>query len=223
MKNIYFLLFLCVVFSCRSVHKSKFGLENDYYTYKEGSKPKKKVYLKHDADHIEIFDLDSNDSERIDAEAMRSMPNMRLSRPSFDMDVTTTFLKMRPAVPDLPSSFQSNLNANVYVGYRKDTYFIKFVKEPFGDFRREIRHFGFSFGAFSGLGGAPIAPWVTNFQILSEYDGIVWSKGASAIFAFNSFTFGLNLGFDNLLNDHKQYWIFENKAWVGLVIGLSIN
>lgn len=223
MKKLYFLFFLCPLFSCSSVHKAKYGLENDYYMYKEASKQKKKVYLKHDADHIEIFDLDSSDSERIEPEAVRTMPNIRLSRPSFDLDLTTTFLKMRPSHPDLPSSFQSNLNANVYVGYRKDTYFIKFEKEPFGDFRRKITHFGFSFGVFSGLGGAPIAPWVTNFQILSEYDGIVWSKGTSAIFAFDAFTLGLSLGFDNLLNEHKKDWIFENKAWVGLVIGLHIN
>ncbi len=223
MKNLYFLFFLTISFSCSSVHKAKYGLENDYYIYKEASKEKEKVYLKHDADHIEIFHLDSKDSERIEPEAVQTMPKIRLARPSFDLDLTTTFLKMRPEHPELPTSFQSNLNANLYVGYRKDTYYVKFEKEPFGDFKRKISHFGFSLGAFSGISGAPIAPWVTNFQILSEYDGLVWSKGTSAIFAFNSVTLGLSLGFDNLLNEHKKYWIFENKPWIGLVIGLNVN
>lgn len=223
MKYLYFLFLFSFFFSCKSVHKSKYGLENDYYTYQTGTSPKKKVYLKHDEDPIEIFDLDSNQSHRIEANTQQNMPKIRLSRPSFDLDITTTFLKMRPAQPDLPSSFQNSLNANLYVGYRKDTYFITFEKEPFGDFKRKITHLGFSLGGFSGFGGSPIAPWVTNFQILSEYDGIVWSKGVSAIFALNSFSVGLSLGFDNLLNEHEQHWIFENKAWVGLVIGLHLN
>ncbi len=134
MKNLYFIAFLSLLFSCGSVHKAKYGLENDYYIYKEASKQKKKVYLKHYADHIEIFNLDSSDSERIEPESKKNMPEIRLSRPSFDLDLTTTFLKMRPKQPDLPTSFSKQFERKHLCRLSKRYLFYQIQERTFWGF-----------------------------------------------------------------------------------------
>ena len=66
-------------------------------------------------------------------------------------------------------------------------------------------------------------PWVTNNQIVTEYDGVVWSKGVAGIIAINNFTIGLAIGFDDLLDNNKKYWIYQAKPWVGFAFGLNLN
>lgn len=68
-----------------------------------------------------------------------------------------------------------------------------------------------------------VSPTTTNDQTEHEYDGIVWTKGVAGIFAINTFTIGVSLGFDNLLDQNRTVWIYESKPWIGFTFGLNLN
>jgi hypothetical protein len=89
--------------------------------------------------------------------------------------------------------------------------------------KRKIDHLGYSFGLFMGLGETPVSSSVTQNQINYSYDGVVWQNGVSAILGINSFTLGLGLGFDQLLDTNRDIWIYERKPWVGLQLGIKLR
>lgn len=146
-----------------------------------------------------------------------------LTQHSFDVDFLTIPLKFRFAEKDVPAQLNTNLNGTVYLGYRTDTYKINYRTNPLKTAVRHIDHFGYSLGFFTGFGNAPISPTNTNNVLQQEYDGIIWSKGVAGIIGINNFTIGMTVGFDNLLDRNKTSWIYENKPWIGLAVGLNLN
>jgi len=56
-----------------------------------------------------------------------------------------------------------------------------------------------------------------------EYDGVTWINGFAGIIGIDRASFGLTLGWDNLLDINKQYWTYQGKPWIGMAITLSIN
>lgn len=150
-------------------------------------------------------------------------PRTSFSKYSFDIDFLTMPLKYRPSQDEVSSQLNANLNGALYFGFRTDNYKIRYVANPLKKSDRTINHYGFSVGAFTGLGNTAMTPTTTHNNIAIEYDGIVWTKGIAGIIAVNNFTVGLSLGFDNLLDKNKKYWIYETKPWFGLAVGLNLN
>jgi hypothetical protein len=142
---------------------------------------------------------------------------------SFDIDFLTIPFKYRPVSNSLPAQFNTNLNGAVYIGFRNDIYRLWYKKTPLNNYIRQTTHYGFSVGLFSGFGGTAMNPWVTDDQISSEYDGLVWLKGIAGILGVNNFTIGLALGWDNLLDKNNKVWIYQSKPWLGLAFGLNLN
>jgi hypothetical protein len=62
---------------------------------------------------------------------------------------------------------------------------------------------------------------VTSNQVELEYDGVVFQKGIAAFFGIDFLTFGVALGFDNLLDDNHKYWVYNQKPWIGLMLGIA--
>ena len=147
----------------------------------------------------------------------------KLKQISFDVDFITVPLKYRNSQNGVEPQLNTEINASIYFGLRKDRYHIGYIENPLGIKYREIKHFGFSLGLFTGLGSSAITPTTTNDFINHEYDGIIWNKGLAGIFALNSFTLGVALGFDNLLDRNRSIWIYESKPWLGFTLGLNIN
>ncbi|WP_153798220.1 hypothetical protein [Foetidibacter luteolus] len=146
-----------------------------------------------------------------------------LRKNSLDIDAITIPFKYRPVVKGFPNQLNTNFNGAVYVGMRTDIYKISYTQKLSGDYKRTETHFGFSVGAFLGFGSTAVNPWVTQDFISAEYDGFVLNKGIAGIIGINNLSFGLGLGFDNLLDKNRKYWIYQNKPWIGLIIGLNIN
>lgn len=142
---------------------------------------------------------------------------------SFDVDFLTIPFKYRFPVGNFPRQFTSNINGAVYLGYRSDAYVIRYPATLLGKSNRDVNHFGFSFGGFTGLGATAMNPWVTANAIDIEYDGVVWSKGVAGIAALNNFTAGLAFGWDHLFDRNRAFWIYQGKPWVGFVFGLNLN
>lgn len=142
---------------------------------------------------------------------------------NFDLDLITIPFKFRPSIAGVPAQLNTNLNALIYTGYRSDWYTLGYDQNMFGSFDRYSNHYGLTVGFFSGFGSTFIGPWFTRDQVQIEYDGIVWSNGVAVSFAFNYLTIGLGLGWDKLLDTNNSVWIYQNKPWLGLVLGINLN
>ena len=228
------ILFILVLSSCASVKDiPKYQLADGYYKSKLFNKDHKAVYIDNSEDSIAVYQADRN-TKIIDSftSSKKIFPQQTVNdiytsttftQASFDIDFLTIPFKYRPAQKDFPRQFNTNLNGAVYLGYRNDVYHLKYKKTPLHQLQRRVEHYGFSFGFITGLGGTTMNPWVTNTHITSEYDGVVWSKGVAGIFGINNVTIGLAVGYDDLLDKNKQYWIYQRKLWVGLGFGLNLN
>lgn len=148
---------------------------------------------------------------------------LSFTKQTLDIDFLTIPLKYRPTQSGVPPQLTTNLNGAVYLGFRNDKYQVSYLENPLKKSDRNINHYGFSVGAFSGFGNTAMTPTTTNNYLTTEYDGIVWSKGVSGIIAINNFTLGLAVGFDNLVDKNRPFWIYENKTWFGLAFGLNLN
>lgn len=140
-----------------------------------------------------------------------------------DIDFLAIPLKYRLANSGVPAQLNTEINASAYFGLRTDRFSIGYEPSPLGIQERVIKHFGFSFGVLTGVGSTLVNPTTTNDQTVQEYDGIVWTKGVAGIFAINTFTIGVSIGFDNLLDQNRTIWIYESKPWLGFTLGLNLN
>lgn len=203
--------------SCATLQNpSKYELANGLYRLKT-EQGKQTIYVENEADSIVIFDVVSQKKMVV------LTPKIHFETSSFDFDVVTTLFKIRPANNGLPAQMNTNFNGSFYSGFRKDIYSVQQKSNPMKQMKREINHFGLGVGFFTGLGAATLNASTTNNGIQTEYDGIVWQNGVAGIFAVNKLTLGVSLGFDHLFDANKEVWLYQNKPWFGVMIGLNLN
>lgn len=227
-------LLLLLLNSCKVVLKTaKQGLTDGYYTQTENNTVKK-VYVDIVEDTIKIYHTVPQSNKPIvdTTQPYRScLPTLQTSsdiffslyKKSFDIDFLTIPLKYRFATGSVQPQLNTNLNGAVYIGYRTDQYTTLYKLNPLRVSKRQITHFGYSIGFFTGLGNTFMSPTNTNNKLTQEYDGLVWNKGIAAMFGINNFTVGISLGFDRLLDDNRDIWIYDNKPWIGLAFGFNLN
>lgn len=213
-------------------NSSRTALSSDFYTLKH-DKGNESVYLENDEWSIRLFAMKPNEDTSADTsrlvgeyeeEALRDQKDVTLlKRNSLDIDFLTIPLKYRPTKGGVPAQLNTEINASAYFGLRTDRFSIGYEPSPLGKQERVVKHFGFSFGVLTGIGSTMVSPTTTNDQTEHEYDGIVWTKGVAGIFAINTFTIGVSLGFDNLLDQNRTIWIYESKPWIGFTFGLNLN
>lgn len=216
--------------------KSKQQLSSGIYKSTTFDDKKKSVYIDNKEETVVIYPINKDEKGNLIIDTLHHKKQIYLEqynsdhikssvflKNSFDVDFLTIPFKYRPAQKDLPNQFTTNLNGEVYFGYRTDAYSLDYKLNPFQKFNRNINHYAFSFGLFTGFGGTAMNPSVTQEKIMKEYDGVVWSKGIAGIIGVNNFTIGIAIGYDNLLDQNKQYWIYQNKLWYGLAFGLNLN
>lgn len=150
---------------------------------------------------------------------------IQLNKPSFDIDLLTILVKIRPPQYNylIPTQLSTNLNGNLYVGYRNDVYNIHYSNNHFGFSDRKIKHFGCSAGLFAGVGSTLIDSKTTNNKFHSDYTGMVLQNGIAGIIAIDNINIGISVGIDHLLDQYKTIWIYQNKPWFGLMLGLNLN
>lgn len=223
-----FLFSLLFLTSCGVLNqKSEYEIASDTYKYKS----KKSIYLENVADTLKIFTLDSlkNNVAQAKPQIFLKETTHKISdsplfyKTSIDVDFLTIPFKYRPKQKDLPNQFTTSLNGAIFLGHRTDFYKIKYAKDLLNKYHRNTKHYAFSFGVFTGLGATTMNPSVTQEKITKEYDGLVWSKGVAGIMGINNFTVGLAFGFDDLLDENKKDWIYQQKMWYGLTFGLNLN
>lgn len=234
MKNLYALALLILLNSCGVISDpANNELHSDYYTQtQEGER--QQVYVNVEDEKVEIYRMDRSSGKKFvdTSQIIKSYPETFEGRTleipplwehNFDLDFLTTPLKFRPAQNGIPPQLNSELNGAAYFGYRMDQYRLSYHKDPLGRSNLQSSRFGFSFGLFTGIGNTAMTPTTTNNHIETEYDGIVWQKGLAAIIGINNFTVGFSLGFDSLLDENREAWVYQEKPWIGLAVGLNLN
>lgn len=192
---------------------------NRAYVYSRDSTIK--VYPMSGTRHIDTLRQHAVVYGQIEPDSFKRTPFFTKS--SFDIDFLTIPIKYRFPSEGFPRQLNANLNGGLYIGYRRDFYILNYNVSPMGVSTRSITHLGVSAGGFLGLGNTFISQYMTGGAVQSEYDGVVFNKGFAAIVALNRFTAGLAVGWDRLLDRNSRYWIYNEKPWVGIVLGLNLN
>jgi hypothetical protein len=190
-----------------------------------------KVYIDLNNDSLTLFSMKDGDKVNPDPGSAKHFNISELSpenllysarfvRNSVDADLATIITKYRPALDGVPPQMNSNLNAALYVGARKDFFSIRQHKQVFRS-TSFVRQTGFDAGLFAGFGMSFISPTVTAGRTDREYDGIIFQKGAAVFFTYDHISLGLACGFDNLFGPDSGIWIYNNKPWIGLSLGIA--
>lgn len=141
----------------------------------------------------------------------------------FDIDAITIPFKYRfRQGTTLPGGFVSNANVGIYAGWRMDvlTHRIMYTQNTC---LSELTSLAYGFGAFSTVNPVTVNPWNTDYRLDVEYDGLGVNYGIAAIAAYQQMTVGLLLGFEVLLDENARYWVFHNKPWIGILLGVNLN
>lgn len=147
--------------------------------------------------------------------------NLQIYRYTFDVDILTIPIKIRPAVKDFPGQLNADFSAALYFGYRKDSYRIQSFTPEVS--KLKIKGAGYGYGAFIGIGAVAMNPFVSQHQIDYEYDGFVLNGGFAGIYDAKKFNLGLAIGIDHLTDKNRKNWIYQDKLWFGLLFGINLN
>ena len=146
-----------------------------------------------------------------------------LLRREFDFDIFTLPFKVRPSREGVPAQLNTNFNAALYLGRRLDFFFLNRHRAPSGRTAPLIRTVGIGYGLFTGLGSSAISPDLTRGHATVDYEGFVLHSGAAFIYDARVFNVGAAVGVDRLLGADADYWLYQQKVWVGLLFGLNLN
>jgi hypothetical protein len=234
-KNSLLLIFVTLLLSsCVPVEKfERHDFTSGYYELKTQGNEPTLVYTEVEGDSLDVYSvLKEGKNEFPDINSLKKIAIDKIQTGSYfyrscfvknsvDFDLTSVILKYRPPVAGVPNQLNSNVNAAIYVGFRKDYYKAVPYKSPLKEERSFIRQIGFDAGIFGGIGLTFMSPTNTENNITQEYDGMVFQKGVAGFVTFDNMSVGVTIGFDNLLDKNKTCWIYNQKPYIGLVIGIS--
>jgi hypothetical protein len=213
------ILIIFILSSCGTLKDSpKYQLSDDVYDYREKGGKYEKAWVYVNDDTISVISY----KDRTQVLNTRSISDQFFLKRSFDVDVMTVGFKYRPATLNLPRQLTTDFNGNVYLGYRFDRFRIQHEQTPVG-MKTKHTHRGITGGVFGGIGSTSITPWTTNNLITDEYNGFILSRGVALMIGLNSLTVGFGVGWDSLTDRDRSIWIYQNKPWYGLTVGLNLN
>ena len=216
--------------SCSTLEKaSQHGLSSGYYKIESGKKSKV-VYVDVTEEKICVYNqsdkiIDKDLYLSIPLESPDNIPHvpLKFKKQSLDIDITSILLKYRPSVYNLPPQLTTDLNISLYVGWRHDFYKITGNTDPLNKRFLKISNMGYDFGFFAGPGTTNINPFTTLNRTTNEYSGMIFQTGFAGFLESNLASFGVGVGLDYLLNQDRKIWIYNNKPWLGLIIGVALN
>ena len=232
-KNIFIAIWVIgVLSSCNTIEKASLhGLNSGYYKLKSDNINDQNVYLDVTDEKIDVY---HHIKRQPDKKQFMTIPlntttdslifnPMVFKKQSLDVDITSIILKYRSSVFGLPAQLTTDLNMALYVGWRHDNYHIRSKRDPLGRSYRKISNRGFDFGVFAGPGVTLISPFTTQNKRTDEYNGMIIQTGIAGFIESNVASFGLAIGYDYLLNSDQKIWIYNNKPWVGFIVGIALN
>lgn len=229
----YFILYIVSIAlfsSCSVIEKSSIhGFNSGYYKHSTGKGKAEVVYLQITDTEAAVYPVadgkPGNQEMTLPIGETDSLYRIssRFSKTSLDIDLTTIFLKYRPASADLQPQLTAELNVALYTGWRHDYYRIEGKRDPLGKNHYRVIKRGFDFGILGGPGTTFIGPSTTSNVISKEYNAMILEYGVAAFIETNFASFGLATGYDHLMNSDRSVWIYDKKPWIGFVIGIALN
>jgi hypothetical protein len=211
------LLSTLLLASCSAVKNgSSSQLTTGEYFFRQEEKKYQKAFVDVQEDSIVVFEMSGKPFR------LHKGKTQLFQARGIDVDVITVPVKFRPAISNSPRQLNANINGNIFFGYRIDRFAIEFKNTPAG-IRKNQKHRALSLGVFGGMGNAYVNPWTTNYQTMDEYEGFILSRGVALMAGINNLTVGLGVGWDYLTDRDKNIWIYQNKPWLGLTVGLNLN
>jgi len=227
-------LLMVISVSCVSTGKiARHDFDSGFYNLKtQGAQPSS-VYAKVTEDSVIIYPVITNGKKELPN--MSSGTGIKLSKEktdnylnkscftnnSIDIDLTSILFKYRQPKDDVPAQFSADLNFAIFLGFRKDYYKMASSTRQPHDEISFIRQVGFDLGIFAGIGTSPVNPTNTNNKTSQQYDAMIFQKGVAGFISYGKMSLGLALGFDNLMDKNRPSWVFDQKPYLGLVIGIS--
>jgi len=218
--------------SCNTLEKvSLHGLNSGYYKFKSDTIHTQNVYLDVTDEKIDVYHSIKQQPDKTkfltipfntETDSILFKP-MVFKKQSLDVDITSIILKHRPSAYGLPAQLTTDLNMALYVGWRYDYYHILSKKDPLDKSYQKIINRGYDFGVFAGSSTTVISPFTTQNKRADEYSGMIIQTGIAGFIESNLASFGLAIGYDYLLNPDRKIWIYNNKPWVGFMVGIALN
>ncbi|HZF65467.1 MAG TPA: hypothetical protein VEZ55_13310 [Chitinophagaceae bacterium] len=222
--------------SCQNLRSSaKFGFNEGYYKSRIFHKKVKVVYVVPEDDSIRVYTKKALQKSNVDPEQSLKLAFPKDTKPdsftvyhfrknSFDIDLATILLRYRPALDETPHQFApAPFNWSAFFGYRTDLYKLNYKQTPLRKYKRDITHYGFSGGLFTGIGSTAIHNGVTRGNVTVGYDAPVFLTGVAAFFGIERFSYGFASGYDFLLDQNRRHWIYQGRRWYGLSVGWNIH
>jgi hypothetical protein len=217
--------------SCSTLERASLhGLNDGFYQLKSDSAEKQAVYLDVLEDNITVYPAankqpQSQPTLTIPLETTDNIPFQRITfkKQGLDIDISSVLMKYRPSIGELPAQLTTDLNLALYAGWRFDFYPVEHRKDPLNRSYAKIGNRGFDFGFFAGPGTTLISPFTTGNKRSNEYNAMIIQGGFAGFIETNMASFGLAFGYDYLLSPDRNNWIYQNKPWVGLVVGVALN
>ena len=198
------------------------------YTYKCKDSTINNVYVNGNDDSVEVYHADKNMPLKkfmtvsLKNNDTNDYSQLKFSKASLDIDITTVLFKYRTATSNIPLQMSNDFNTAIYAGWRFDNYYIAKERSPLGSTNRILDR-GWDVGIFAGPGMSRIDPFSTNNAITNEYNGVVWQYGIAAFLETHLASFGLAFGYDYLISPDRNLWIYNNKPWLGFIVGIAID
>jgi hypothetical protein len=227
-------LLIVILSGCVSVGKiGRHDFDSGFYKLKVQGAATSRVYAEVIEDSIIVYPV--NSTGRKEFPNTSSSSGIKISRiktdnyyykasfinKSVNIDLTSIIFKSRSSMDDVPNQFSADLDVAIYAGFRKDFYKIVSPAHPLHEENSSIMQIGFDLGVFAGIGSSPVNPTVTNNKISQEYDAMIFQKGIAGFISINKMSFGLAIGFDNLIDKNRSSWIYNQKPYLGLIISVS--
>ncbi|MGV8827421.1 MAG: hypothetical protein ACWA6U_03785 [Breznakibacter sp.] len=232
-KYIFIAIWVIVVLaSCNTLEKASLhGLNSGYYKLKSDNINAQNVYLDVTDEKIDVYHHIKRQPDKkqfmtihLNTTTDSLMLNqMVFKKQSLDVDITSIIIKYRSSVSGLPAQLTTDLNMALFVGWRFDYYHIWSKRDPLGRSYHKISSRGYDFGIFAGPGTTLISPFTTQNKRTDEYNGMLIQTGIAGFIESNVASFGLAIGYDYLLNSDRKIWIYNNKPWVGFIVGIALN
>ena len=217
--------------SCNTLEKASLhGLNSGYYKLNSDNIIAQNVYLDVTDEKIDVY---HHINRQPDKKQFLTIPlkttdslifnKMVFKKQSLDFDLTSILLKYRPSSYGLPAQLTTDLNIALYTGWRHDSYQIIRKKDPLSKSYYKINNWGYDFGVFAGPGTTLVSPFTTQNNRSDEYNGMIIQGGIAGFIELSMASFGFAIGYDYLQSQDRSIWIYQNKPWVGFVVGIALN
>lgn len=226
-----FLLSILLLTSCSTLERAAtHGLNDGFYQMKSDGMNAQEVYLEVTNEQINVHksvnkQADLKVFQTISLQGIDSLnfTSIIFKKSSLDIDISSILFKYRPSVYGLPAQLSTDLNMALYTGWRKDTYRIMAKKNPLGKLNYKLNSRGYDVGLFAGPGTTLLSPFTTQNKRSDEYNGMIIQVGMAGFLELSMASFGFAIGFDYLPGKDRNIWIYNNKPWLGFVVGIALN